>query len=190
VTMRPDSRRRLQAFVARVDEIETYTVFEKRDNIAGLRAHEVDGQWVIDSYGPSREQLAAVLHHLRVFYRRDDISIGRMEELYDDPDVSEAWKTEHRRWRAELNARLDRVAAEGDARGVLTHRQVLDMFLYGRLGHFREQDEGYRRYDTWVTDETSRAILLDTFHEAVIWILAIVHNIAVASREELTRAEH
>ena len=186
--MRPDSRRRLQAFAARVDEIETYTIFEKRDNIAGLRAHEVDGQWVIDFYGPSSEQLAAVLLHLRLFVQSDDISIRRMEALYDDPDVSEAWKTEHRRWRAELNARLERVAAEGDARGVLTHRQVLHMFLFGRLGHFIERDEAYRLYDTWVTDETSHALLLDTFHEAVIWILATIHNIGAASREELTRA--
>jgi hypothetical protein len=188
--MRPDSRRRLQAFVARVDEIETYTICEKRGNVAGLRAHEMDGQWVFDFYGPSREELAAVLHHIHVFYRRDDISIGRMAELYDDPAVSETWKTEHRRWRTAFNARLDRVAAEGDARGTLTHRQVLDMFLYGRLVHFKEQDEGYRLYETWITDETSREILLDTFHGVVIWILAIVHNIAVASREELTRAEH
>jgi len=188
--MRQDSRRRLQAFVARVDEIETYTIFEKRDNMAGFKAHEVDGQPVIDFYGPSSEQLAAVLLHIRVFYSRDDISIGRMAELYDDPGMSAAWKAEHRRWQTELNARFNRVAAEGDTRGVLTHRQVLDMFLHGRLGHFKEQDESYRLYETWITDETSRAILLNTFHEVVIWILGIIHNIAVASRAELTRAEH
>jgi hypothetical protein len=187
--MHPESRRRLQAFVGRVDEIETYTVFQKRDNIAGLRAYEVDGQWVIDFYGPSSDQLAAELLHLRLFVRSDDISIGRMAELYDDPGVSERWKTEHRRLRTELDARLDRVAGEGDARGVLTHRQVLDVFLYGRLGHFKEQDKGDRPYETWITNERSRGIFLDTFHEVVIWILAIVHNIAVVSREELTRAE-
>jgi hypothetical protein len=188
--MRPDSRRRLQAFVAVADEIETYTIFEKRDNIAGLRAHEVDGQWVIEFYGPSSEQLAAVLLRLRLFIQSDDVSIGRMAELYDDPDVSETWKTEHRHWRTELKARLDSVVAESDPRGVLTHQQVLDMFLYGRFGHYKERDEGYRLYETWITNETSRAILLDTFHAVVIWILAIVHNIAVASLEELTRGEH
>jgi hypothetical protein len=37
---------------------------------------------------------------------------------------------------------------------------------------------------------TSRGILLDIFREVVIGILAIIHNIAVASRAELTQTEH
>jgi len=170
-----------------VDEIEKYSFFEKGANIAGFRLRPVDGKWVAEFHGPSNEQLDAVLLHVRVLIRGDDISIGRMAELYDDPGVSAKWRDEHQHWRAQLNERLNWIAAEGDGRGVLTHRNVLDMFLYGRRGHFKEQDEAYRLYETWVIDEASREMLQDTFYQVVIWVLAIAHNLAVATREELAR---
>ena len=127
--------------MAVVDEIETDSIFEKAQMVE-CRIHEEEGQLVVAYDGPSTEQLNAVLLRLRLFVRRDDLSVARMAELYDDPGVSETWKVDHRRWRRALNDRLDRVAAEG-VRGVLTHGQVLDMFLYGRLGHLKQDDTAY-----------------------------------------------
>src|SRR5262245_62013507 len=103
--MNPDSRRRLEAFVARVEKLESYSFFSGGTNVAGMTMTPVGGQAVVEMHGPSDEATDAVLLHIRILTQRDDISIGRMVELHDDPGISHQWKLEHARWRATLNAR-------------------------------------------------------------------------------------
>jgi hypothetical protein len=88
--MRPDSRNRLEAFVAVVDEIETYSIFEKGDRMVECRIHEEDGQLVVAYDGPSTEQLNAVLLRLRLFLRRDDLSFARTNRRRHQPSERSA----------------------------------------------------------------------------------------------------
>ena len=61
------------------------------------------------------------------------------------------------------------------------------MFLYGRFGHHNQNDRSYKLYKKWVTDENTYAIMHNTFHKILIWVVAIISNIAVMTREELQR---
>jgi hypothetical protein len=182
--VRPDSERRLRAFVARVAKIESYPYFKGGTNISGCTLRRVDGDWVAEFHAPPDHDTDAVLLHLRLLVQNDDISIGRLAELYTDLGISEAWKKEHEHWRAILNQRLDDRYAEGP-QGFLTYRDVLKMFLYGDAAHYREKDEAYQLRAKWIRSEEERALTADTFQQVIIWILAVAHNIAVASRVEL-----
>lgn len=74
--MRPDSRRRLEAFIARVTQLESYSFFIGKENIAGGTIREVDGKTRIEFHGPSDEATDAVLLHLRVLTHVGSQNLG------------------------------------------------------------------------------------------------------------------
>ena len=184
------SRIRLQDFIDRADRVEKLSYLENRENITGFEIKHTEEGPQVDFYQPDDEKRDALLFNLRLFVQdKDDYSIRRLCELYDDPNVSEPWKDEHRAIRAELNLKLERVAAEGDRRRI-THRDVFYMFLYGSLGHSDEDDHYYQLYRDWVTDENVFEILHNTLHIVLVWILTAVINISRASKEELARLDN
>jgi hypothetical protein len=184
------SKKRLQDFIDRSDRVETLSYLENQENITGFEIIQTDEGPQVEFYQPDDEKRDALLFNLRLFVQdKDDYSIRRLCELYDDPDVSDLWKDEHRAIRSELNVKLDRVAAEGD-RGRITHRDVFYMFLYGCLGHSDEDDRYYQLYREWITDENVYKILHNTLHIVLVWILAAVMNISRASKEELARLDN
>lgn len=183
VAMRPDTKRRLEAFVARVDQLRSYSILKDPANVAGMTVRVGEGgEQHVEFHHPTEEATDAALLHIRVLIQRDDISIGRMGELYADPAISNEWKQEHRRMRDWLNTRLDEPYGGG-----LTYRDVLEAFLHGRRGHFKSTDRGYRLYDQLATDDVARQLHQDTFYQVLVWILAAAHNVAVATRKELAR---
>jgi hypothetical protein len=187
MTIKPETQKRLEDFVRRVDYVRSLSYLEGKDKIVGFELKKVGCKWQADFYQPSDEKRDALLFNIRLFIQdKDDISLRRLVELYDDPGMSDQWKKEHEYYRKELNERLDRVAAEGK-KGKITHRDVLYMFLYGKFGHRDEDDKSYKMYQKWVTDNTEFEIMHNTFHAILVWILAVVINISVASREELQR---
>jgi len=147
----------------------------------------VGDKWQVDFYQPSDEKRDALLFNIRLFIQdKDDISLRRLTNLYDDPGISHQWKKEYERFRKELNERLEWVVAEG-SKGKITHRDVLNIFLYGKFGHHDQDDESYKLYKRWITDKTEYGILHNTFHTILIWILAVIMNISVVSKDELQR---
>ncbi len=182
-----ETQKRLEDFIRRVDYMRSLSYFEGKNNIVGFEARKVGDKWQVDFYQPNDEKRDALLFNIRLFIQdKDDISIRRLVELYDDPGISTKWKKEHEHYRRELNERLDRIAVEGK-KGKLTHRDVLDMFLYGKFGHRDEDDRSYKMYQKWITDETEFEIMHNTFHTVLVWVLAVVINISIVSREELQR---
>jgi hypothetical protein len=118
-----------------LEYIRTFSYLEAKDEIAGFEVQKVGDKWQVDFYQPSDEKRDALLFNIRLFIQdKDDISLRRLTDLYDDPGISNSWKSEYEHYRKELNERLERVVAEG-SKGKITHRDVLDMFLYGKFGH-------------------------------------------------------
>jgi hypothetical protein len=185
--MHADSRRRLQAFVDRVEKIRGYPFFQGGEKIAGMSIRIVDGRWEADFPGPPDHETDAVLYHIRLLIGNDDVSIGRLEEIAADPAISDLWKEEYERWRSALNARLALPYAEG-AKGSLTCREALEMAMHGERGHYRSKDRAYKRFQHWVTGETERLLLQDQLYQLMILVVACANNIAVASRTELAQA--
>jgi hypothetical protein len=183
--MTPSSRKRLEDVVRRSEHVERLSYFEGKENIVGAEMRQVDGQWHVEFHQPSDEQRDSLLFNARLFVQnKDDISFQRLVELYDDPGISDGWKREHCAIRDELNRRLQEVAADG-VKGILTHRNVLNMFLYGELGHRDEDDREYRLFQKWVTDDTERELLHNTFHTVLIWLAVAIINVGRISKREL-----
>lgn len=185
--MLQSSRNRLAEFIRRADNIESLSYLENRENLIGGNFEKTeDGE--VNFYQPNDEKRAALLFNLRLFVQdKDQISIRRLTELFDDPGFSQEWKDEIRLIRSDLNERLQRIAAEGD-KGKIAHRDVFNMFLYGSLGHHDPRDRAYQLYELWVTDETEFEILHNTFHVVLVWIITAIMNISRASKEELARS--
>lgn len=187
MAIKTETHKRLEDFIRRVDYVRSLSYFEGEDNVVGFEAKKVGDEWQVDFYQPNDEKRDSLLFNVRLFIQdKDDISIRRLTELYDDPGISDKWKEEHKSYRRELNERLERIAVEGK-KGKITYRDVLDMFLYGKLGHRDEDDKSYKMYQKWVSDETEFEIMHNTFHMVLVWILAVVVNISIASKEELQR---
>jgi hypothetical protein len=145
----------------------------------------VGDQWQADFYQPDRERTDSLLFNLRLFVQnKDDISIGRLEELCADSGISEKWKNEYKLIRSELKLRLNRLAAEGPE-GKITFNDTFRMVLFGALGHRTEKDKDYKLFKKWVRDENEWAITYNIFHDVVVWVSVAVINIAKASKEEL-----
>ena len=185
--LKTETRNRLEEFIKRADYIRSLSYLDGKDNIVGGEIKKVGDKWQVDFYQPSDEKRDALLFNLRLFLQnKDDISLGRLTELYDDHDLSNLWRVEYEHWRKLLNESLDTMRVEGP-RGKLTNRDILNMFLYGKFGHYDQDDRSYKLYQEWVTDENLYEMLHNTFHSIVVSILAIIINISVASREELNR---
>lgn len=185
--MKKTSRKRLENFIERANYVETLSYLDNGESIAGLEAKFVDGQWQVEFYEPDDEKRDALLFNIRLFIQdKDEISLRRMTELYSDPGISDNWKVEHGVIRDELNRRLSETSAEG-SRGRLSYREVLNMFLYGALGHKDSRDASQRLFEKWVTDQNEFEILHNTFHQVLIWVVAAVINVSRASKEEIAR---
>jgi hypothetical protein len=186
--MKPELKKRLEDFVERAELIQTYSYFKNSENIIGFELRKVGDQWQVDFSQPDREQTDALLFNLKLFYDgKDDISIRRMAELCDDPEISQSWKSKFETIRQQINERFDMVAAEGPEE-TITYRNIFEMFLYGSLGHRAEKDRAYKMYQKTVTSETARAIMYNTFHDTVVWLSGAVINIGRATKEEVRRA--
>jgi hypothetical protein len=138
-------------------------------------------------FQPSDEQRDAILLHLRLFLQdKDDISLRKLVDLTNDPDLSSKWKDEYEKIRKVLNIRLDEVVADG-RKGRLTNRDILNMFLFGKIAHNNPNDENNKLYQKWITNDTEYEILHNTFHVVLIRLLTAILNISSASKEELQR---
>jgi hypothetical protein len=188
VSIKPDTQKQLEDFVKRVDYIRSLSYFDGKDKVAGFQTKMVEDKLQVDFYQPSDEKRDALLFNFRLFIQdKDDISLRRLVELYDDPGVSDFWKNEHKHYREKLNEWLDFVVVVEGEKGELTNRDVLEMFLYGKFGHRDEDDKSYKMYQEWVNNEAEFEIMHNTFHTILISILAVIMNLSVASREELQR---
>lgn len=186
--MNPESQKRLEEFIKRVEYIKTLSYFENQKEIVRVSARRVGDKWETDFYQPDDEKRDALLFNLRLFIQdKDDISIGRLTELYSDPEISNEWKYQHENIRKVLNSRLDEVVGEG-ARGKFTYRDVLSMFLYGKLGHVDQDDRSYKLFQKWVTDETEWAIMHSIFHETLLHVIEAIMNISRISKDEIQRS--
>jgi hypothetical protein len=183
--MEKESRKRLEDFIERAELIQTYSYLNNSENIVGGEIKKIGDVLQVEFFQPEKEQTDALLFNLRLFYgSKDDISIRRIAELCDDPEISMKWKDEFETIRTHLNQRLDMIAAEG-SKGTITYRDIFEMFLYGSLGHRTEKDKAYKQFQKWVTNDTERAIMYNTFHETIVWLLVAVINIGKVSKEEL-----
>lgn len=183
--MNSETRKKLEEFVKRAEYIESLSYFDGEENISGMKAKKEGDHWDIEFYQPNGEQTDALLFNLRLFLQdKDDISLRRLTELYKDPGLSDNWKKEHEFYRKQLNERLEQIAAEG-IKGKIIYRDVLDMFLYGKFGHFDQDDRAFKLYQQWVTSDFEYEMLHSTFHQIIIWIEVTISRISIASKKEL-----
>lgn len=184
--MKLDSKRQLEDFIERAEKVRKFSYLDGGENILGFQISDER----IDFYQPTDEQLEAVVLNLRLFLRNGDgISFRELAKLCEDPDISKYWKDEFIAIRQILNIRLDIEVVEKSNKGKLTNKDILNMFVFGKLAHKDPEDIHNKLYRKWVTSDVEYKILLNIFHTVVLSVLSAVFNISLISRKELQQTE-
>ncbi|MFN8399317.1 MAG: hypothetical protein U0X74_04820 [Anaerolineales bacterium] len=184
--MKLESKKRLNDFVERAERIRNYSYFDNGEKIVGFKVRKLDVGMKIDYYQPDNEKLDAISTTLRLFFQnKDGISFRKMAELCDDPDISKEWKEEFNFYRNNQNLMFEEIVIEGD-KGKLTNKEILDMFLYGKLVH-NIDDDNHKLYKKWVNNETEYEILYNMFHVVLVRVLTTVLNISSICKKEILR---
>ena len=177
---------RLQLFNRKVDKLASFSLYEHVTSKA-TTAHvhwERDKGWEAVFEGPGVEALDATVLTLRQFMQDNDpVSLANMRRAYEDPrmppDIREAFCDTT----AKLNAFLDRdtnVAVEASRK--LTHRDVLNIFVYGGLAHSNPR---YRAMFESLASTPFMAVLQVDFVNAVGTFVTALRYMANANKQAL-----
>ena len=189
MSIKPETHKRLKDFIERAEKIRRFSYFDGKERIAGFEINKINDNWQVDFYQPNDEQRDALVLNLRLFLQdKDGISIRKLSEVSSDPGLSVEWKTEFESYRNRLNFRLDNIALERNQENI-TYRDILKMFLFGKIAHDRSDDEANKLYQKWVVGKTDYEVLHNLFHRVLIWTSTAILNISSVNQEELQRHE-
>jgi hypothetical protein len=147
----------------------------------------VDTFHSVTQFFPDREAIDAFILSLRFFLNdRDGFSFRKLvEEVSNDPALSENWKQTCKTVRVSLNQYLDAYAEYALViEGIdPTRREVLDTFLYGDLAH---TDPKHRpTFEQWRSDPVIYSHFYMVFIELLQGILGYIECISYCSEDEL-----
>ena len=185
--MSPETRERLKAFIGLVEKVERYPYFSGGSSIATMTLRLDGTEPAVTFTGPPDHDTDAVALRIRVLTHGDDLSIVRMGELCKDPGISQQWIAEYEQWAGAYIAKMRSEWSTGPS-GTLTFRDAFDMALHGGRGHYKVKDKAFTNYQKHASSELGRQVLENTFHDVLVTVTAVAHNIAAASRDELIRA--
>ncbi len=189
--MRDETRRALQLYIQRADELEqggfVKYVREKRPIGINITGQE-DGTSVIDAIGPDNEATKAMIATFRPFLQQRPISFRSIASLCDDPDLSPDWKAQITSIRTEVNSYLDSAPAIISAPGepMPTRRTILDTFIYGDILHI-DDDKKREIYERWQSQDFYFLLLITEFNSILLNLSRAILRIAKLSKDELAK---
>jgi hypothetical protein len=184
--MTQDSREQLEAFVDKAATVERSAYLKKIKTQGGTKVNlrYSDGEFVemTDNF-PDEEAINALVLTARLFIQKNDkVSIRRMADLENDPDISDEWKERYSDARDLLNTVLDSPGMVKIGEKHYTAREIFDVFLYGALAHTEKAQSDL--YNLWLKTPVFK-LLESEFHLVVQNLLNTVGYLAHYSRMEL-----
>jgi len=152
----------------------TKTVFEKKTGYT--ISSSGDHPPIVKRSGPNEEAIDAFVLTLRFFIQDNEkSSFGNIAKAYDCLPISQKEKEELKDIRKKLNNYLDSDSMFRFNNEVFTHRNILDIFIYGGLSHANEdKKEIFDKWMSWTplsvitTDEL--VYVLAEIMRVIIWI--------------------
>lgn len=138
--------------------------------------------------GPGDEAVDAFVLTFRFFIQNNErVSFGSLnDQVMADSGVSDAWKTEFTRIRAELNEYLDArptINYAVDGKSISSNRELLDTFVYGGLAHANVQKR--QVFEAWRSDQMAFQLLQFQFATILVNTLKAISYMAHLSEQEL-----
>jgi hypothetical protein len=155
--------------VERLDRL-SFTQYVRQNKI-GFSVNSREGEPVtFDVRGPGEEATDAFVLTLRLFIQdNESISIRRMGSLYDTLPVPDEMRERFRISRERLNMFLGSSASIQLHSEVLTHRKILEVFLYGGLAHANAAKRA--EFEQWARNPMLFGMLQFTFHSILITLM-------------------
>jgi hypothetical protein len=187
--MQDETRETLQLIVDKAEKLRGFA-FERHVARTGLgfsARRMADDSWEIDFGLPDEKERDAFLLTFRLFYQRNEpMSFLRLDELLNDPDLSEEFTDVAVQLRASFLRYL-----EGQSHytvelfeGQPTRKQMIDVGLYGGIAHANNPTT-VAQYREWTRDEVRAALFHQEFTKFLVVILGMIYALADAARAEL-----
>jgi hypothetical protein len=143
-----------------------------------------EGQVVVHR-GPNQEFIDAYLLTFRFFIQgNESISFKNMGENFkkiNDEDLFEKFEEE----RAALNEYLDG-STNFNVNGVISRRQLMEVFIYGDLSHANYQDKR-RHFKSWMENELMAELMKNEFKFIIGKILIVIARVDKLCKEAMER---
>lgn len=180
------SREILELFVEKTTYLENTDFAKRGESITSFDAYKTeDGKLMVEHSMPTKEERDSFLLTFRLFIQKNErISIMSLEKLYGDKTISSKWKNKHHTIRTALNKKLQQESIDSPKYGILTHDEIMRIYLYGYLGHLNKDKLEKFRYFT--KDETSSELFEYQFYIPVIYVLNSLIPLKHASIIELS----
>jgi hypothetical protein len=188
--MREDTRNTLELTVEKANKLMSlrFTQYLLKGGDMSVNLSWRQGQpLVISSSGPDDESQDAFVLTFRFFIQNNErTSLSNMAKCSNDPDVSETWKHEIARVRADVNSYLDThppMLLKINNGSAPTVREIVDVFVYGGLAHATPGKK--ERFDSWHREPVIFPFFALVFQTALADLLHAIAYIGVLSKTEL-----
>jgi hypothetical protein len=195
--------RLLRLFNEKAQELKSYSFIGKAFHPeAGITAHfDFEKQTAeVKRVGADNEARAAMCSVLRFFLQpRDGIELHKVAELYQNVPAKDEDKHSVSENLKELDSFLDQVTIPSmslNNEPPLSHRRILEIFLYGNLVHANSKphDDKRRVFESWRKNKIAYPILENYFEyivgetiKYILW-LAAVNADAIMALEQMASA--
>lgn len=186
--MTPDkSQRVLERFNEKVEKLERLQFLREPPQIGAIVTWERNVGWDGVHVGPKEQAVDSTVLTLRFFLQKNEpTSLMMMAEMYPTLAVSSALVKEFLSLRLDLNEYLDAPSNLWISEDrPMSHREILEMFLWGELSHANEKLE--RQYQ-----EVSKTALFPLFQadfvvtvRNFVMTLCMMSNVNAQALEEL-----
>jgi hypothetical protein len=174
-----DARAMLALFNEKVERLASLSFFEKARGGGAIVEFRRDAGWDSVFVGPEEESIEALVLTLRLFMQNNDgLSLRNMRNLYVSLRVSAELVADFSLQCEQLNRFLDSATNLSIKEGCqLTHRDVLEIFVYGTYAHvnarYRTIFEGIRTTTFFPIFQDYLVMAVDVFRRCLLGLKAV-----------------
>lgn len=172
----------LKYFNQTVDQLQNFSFWKSFPSKSGIHIiwdNTAEGVKVkSEVFGPDDESISAFILKYRLFIQnKDDISLGKMDKIYSEMNVSTEYYEKFKCHRQKVNDVLDKPSNVQIKEHIVTIREIHDMFIYGVWAHLSENDLNRKRYLSIKDNPVIYPMFANDFNVTLIKIMNELVNI-------------
>jgi hypothetical protein len=173
-------------FVEKAEKLERLSFYKKVSQGSGVRLSAGVNKAALSSrFGPDEESIDSFVLTFRFFIQDNEkISLRNMASIFESNLSSEKTRSIYQEAREKLNEYLDSNTSFNFG-GVLTNREIMDVFIYGGLSH--ATDSKKLKYDEWKSSTILFPFLENEFVKILNQVFYVIRVLKLEVKEVLQK---